>query len=431
MDAYTRHPAFSRRNLTTKKSTSKEGKIMNPLDALIESTMEKTTPTTTSPTLTAADTASIRAQHDVNTSRDRAITEDASDTDAYDEFHDRVVESMGFDPSLYMVSGNIKAWNSGDEVHYSAAVVKRSDFINTGDVIEDILNFDPEFLDVDTPAKQETTTGGVWKTIQVGDVHIGKSAHDGAGTRLIVERLGASIQRAIEETPDDAAGIHIAVMGDLIEGEVSQNGKNITLNDAPLTAQLRIATVLFTRIVRDAVEKVGNVIVSVVPGNHGDTNRQVARPSTENFDIFIMSQVQTTLEAIDDINADSTFSDAVKWVFPQENSMHVTYPVGDTVFTSVHGHRFGRGTGIMGKAQKWWEGHTFNGGAEAQSQVMMMGHYHTAVAQVVSHNRMIICSPAMEDKSTWFNESSGVVGMPGVMTYLTDERRRPYNMSIV
>ena len=79
--------------------------------------------------------------------------------------------------------------------------------------------------------------GDAWRTIQIGDTHIGKSALDGAGSDLLVKRWKESITSALNMSA--VQGIHLAFMGDLIEGENSQGGKNIANNDLTLTESLR------------------------------------------------------------------------------------------------------------------------------------------------------------------------------------------------
>src|SRR5699024_1936371 len=75
--------------------------------------------------------------------------------------------------------------------------------------------------------------GDAWRTMQNGDTHIGKSALDGAGSDLLVKRWKESITNVLDM--GTAKGIHLAFMGDLIEGENSQGGKNIANNDLTLT----------------------------------------------------------------------------------------------------------------------------------------------------------------------------------------------------
>ena len=136
--------------------------------------------------------------------------------------------------------------------------------------------------------------GDAWRTIQIGDTHIGKSALDGAGSDLLVKRWKESITNALNMSV--VQGIHLAFMGDLIEGENSQGGKNIANNDLTLTESLRVARHLVSWTIQEALLRFERVIVSTVPGNHAETTRLQNRPLTDSHDIDIVSAVQQAFE---------------------------------------------------------------------------------------------------------------------------------------
>ena len=259
--------------------------------------------------------------------------------------------------------------------------------------------------------------GDVWRTIQVGDTHIGKSVLDGAGSDLLVKRWKESITNALNMST--AQGIHLAFMGDLIEGENSQGGKNIANNDLTLTESLRVARHLVSWTIQEALHHAENVIVSTVPGNHAETTRLQNRPLTDSHDIDIVSAVQQAFELTE-------HKDRITWYYPEEGTGHLVYEVDGTIFASTHGHLF---KGMLKGAENWWSGMSVSGAPAGAAHILMAAHYHSPLVSNYTRNKWICFGAALEDKSTWLNEQNGASSQPGMLTYLTDGGK-PYGFTI-
>ena len=259
--------------------------------------------------------------------------------------------------------------------------------------------------------------GDAWRTIQIGDTHIGKSALDGAGSDLLVKRWKESITNALNMST--AQGIHLAFMGDLIEGENSQGGKNIANNDLTLTESLRVARHLVSWTIQEALHHAENVIVSTVPGNHAETTRLQNRPLTDSHDIDIVSAVQQAFELTE-------HKDRIKWYYPEEGTGHLVYEVDGTIFASTHGHLF---KGMLKGAENWWAGMSVSGAPAGAAHILMAAHYHSPLVANYTRNKWICFGAALEDKSTWLNEQNGASSQPGMLTYLTDGGK-PYGFTI-
>ena len=247
-----------------------------------------------------------------------------------------------------------------------------------------------------------------WLTIQVGDTHIGKSALDGAGSDLLVKRWKQSIANAL--SLGEAKGVHIAFMGDLIEGENSQGGKNIANNDLTLTESLRVARHLVSWTVQEALLRFERVIVSTVPGNHAETTRLQNRPLTDSHDIDIVSAVQQAFELTE-------HKDRITWYYPEEGTGHLVYEVDGTIFASTHGHLF---KGMLKGAESWWAGMSVSGAPAGAAHILMAAHYHSPMVSNYTRNKWICFGAALEDKSTWLNEQNGASSKPGMLAYFTN-----------
>lgn len=325
-----------------------------------------------------------------------------------------VFEQFGLDPGKYTIEGPVRhsAWEvPGHDVQhaYRARIVEKPDrAFDVNDLLDGI------YLDSSGPI--DVTAG--WRTIQVGDCHIGKSVEDGAGTEMLISRWKDSVSNALSLGNYD--GLHIPFMGDLIEGEASQGGKNVAHNDLTLTEQLRVARHLVSWTIQESMLAGVDLIVSTVPGNHGDHTRQRNANLDDNYDVDIVNAVEQAFSLLG-------HQDRIKWYYPKPGSGHIVYDVGDTGFVSLHGHTL---KGQVKGAETWWAGMSASNAPAARANILMAGHYHSPVVSNFTRDKWICFGGALEDKSTWLNESNGATSQPGMLTYTTF-KGKPRNFSIV
>ena len=305
--------------------------------------------------------------------------------------------------SIWSVPGH------GMQSSYRARIVERPErSFDVERLLEDMY-LDPE----DIP----TGRGQVWRTVQIGDTHIGKGALDGGGSDQIIQQWKRSVTAALDCQP--RAGIHLAFLGDLIEGQVSQGGANIAGCDLTLTEQLRVARHLVLWTIQQALEAAPRVIVSATPGNHGETTRVQNRPLTDSYDIDIVNAVQQAIGMTE-------LDDFVEFYYPREGDGHVTYQVGDTTFTCAHGHKFG---GKMNSAKRWWADMTVHGREPGAAQILLAGHFHSMEIANYTENRWIMFGPSLEQESNWLAQKNGASSRSGVLVFDTDSGT-PLNIGI-
>lgn len=325
-----------------------------------------------------------------------------------------VLEKFGLDASRYAIEGPVRqsVWEvpgHGPQTSYRARIVERPERSFDVEELVDSLYVEPE----DIPTGQ----GNTWRTIQISDAHIGKGALDGGGSDHILNQWKESVTKALD--CGARAGVHLAFLGDLIEGQVSQGGQNIAGSDLTLTEQLRVARHLVLWTIQRALEAAPRVIVSATAGNHGETTRVQNRPFTDSHDLDIVNAVQQAVELTD-------LKDSVEFYFPEEGTAHVTYSVGDTVFSCAHGHLF---RGKMQGAEKWLSGMAVNGHPPGAAHILLAGHFHSMQVSNFTENRWIMFGPSLERHSTWFREKTGSTARSGVLAFDT-ENGTPFNMSI-
>lgn len=329
------------------------------------------------------------------------------DSDAMDKF----IDDAGLDSSQVMCVSypKISTWDvpgHGRQWSYKLELAPRS---KSRPDIAALL------ADIDTPAPTVRKTGGYWATLQLGDVHIGKSAEAGGGTEQILARYQGSIGNALAQLqlldPLGIEGVHLAYVGDMIEGIASQGGKNIALMDLPLTEQIHVATRLTVQTAKALIDAGYQVRMSAIGGNHGDTQRVQGGPMGDNHDVGIAMAAADWL-------GDTAYAGRFSLTVPPRDQSYVTFEVGDTVFTSVHGHQFSGATAHQ-KVERWWAGQALSNTPAAGSSVLMAGHFHTFAHLNIAEGRTAIYSPSMEVMSRWYHEKTGSTSDRGGVLYLT------------
>src|SRR5699024_10797558 len=198
---------------------------------------------------------------------------------------------------------------------------------------------------------------------------------------LLIKRWKDSITHVLDM--GTAKRIHLAVRGDLIEGENRQGVKNMANNDLTLTESLRVARHLVSCKIQEPLHHAENVIVSTVPANHGDTTRLQNLPLTDSHDLDIVSAVQLAFELTE-------HKDRIKWYYPEEGTGHLVYEVDETIFASTHGHLF---KGMLKGAEHWWAGMSVSGAPAGAAHILMAAHYHSPLVSKYTRDRWSCFGP--------------------------------------
>lgn len=325
---------------------------------------------------------------------------------------DQIIRDAGLDPTKVMCVDHprVSTWdvpNHGRQWAYKLRLAPRPK--SRANVAQIMAAIEPGHA---VPRK----VGGHWATLQIGDVHIGKAAEAGGGTESILQRYRETLNNAVAELallePLGIEGVHIAFVGDMIEGVVSQGGRNIALMDLTLTEQITAATRLTVQTVRTFADLGYQVKVSAIGGNHGDTQRVQGQALGDNHDVGIAIAAHDLLTEL------PPYTDQVELVVPPRDQSYMTFEVGDTTFVSVHGHQFSGGSAHK-KAETWWSGQALSGMPASGAHVLMAGHFHTFAHLNIAQGKTGVYSPSMEHMSRWFHEKTGATSDRGACFYLT------------
>ena len=245
-------------------------------------------------------------------------------------------------------------------------------------------------------------------TFQASDLQLGKI--DGDATEGTLSRFLESVDIAVGEFKSlrkrrNLGVIQLVFPGDLCEGNVSQNGRNMWRTELTMTEQMRLLRRLFMHTVERFAPLSDEVYLDVTNGNHDQTQRfQETRPD----DGYATEQAISVSDAME-LN-EAAFGHVTVRVPPLDQG-YMTVPVGDSVMTVAHGHQWRRG-----QALNWIANQALNATNVAACQFLQHGHEHQ-YSVTSTANRMVICSPAYDGGSLWL--ANGSSGRRGGLTYVT------------
>jgi hypothetical protein len=254
--------------------------------------------------------------------------------------------------------------------------------------------------------------------VALGDMQFGKI--DGDGVVGTLERTIDCINEAadrIEQLRDhySIGHIHVAWLGDHIEGFVSQNGNNAWRTPLSLNEQIRLTRRVMIHALLTFEPLAQKLTMAAVPGNHGEAVRFGAKGVTR----FDDSHDTESLIAVADaaaLNAES-FSH-VEFLVPDTDELTVVTDVAGTIVAHAHGHQWKPNQHFV-----WWKGQAFNAeSAMHDADLLLAGHTHHEHIDTDGW-RKFIQVPAMESESTWYRHQKGVTGAPGLILAITHEGR--------
>lgn len=250
--------------------------------------------------------------------------------------------------------------------------------------------------------------------LATGDWQLGKADNDGVegtvqrildGTDKAIDRI-----RELKRLKRWPGAATLALTGDCVEGFLSQNGGNIWRTNLTMTEQVR----LYRRLVMDMVirlsKEVDSLLVTAVPGNHGETVRIAGKMATRMDDSWDLDSVVAVAEALAH-NPDAYGH--VAFHLPQPDEGEVVLDLAGTITAIAHGHQAPRGD-----VPKWVAEHAKNMSPVGDAHLILTGHHHHLAMKTLGP-RTWIQVPAMESESTWWKHRTGEVSMPGMVSLLT------------
>ncbi|MEV4642798.1 hypothetical protein AB0J80_36200 [Actinoplanes sp. NPDC049548] len=264
--------------------------------------------------------------------------------------------------------------------------------------------------------KGHLPTGDHGFIVALGDMQLGKLDGDGpAGT---LARSIDCINKAAEKLLAygqlyDIGHVHIAWLGDHIEGFVSQGGANTWRTQLTLNEQIRLTRRLMLHALLVFAPLASRLTMAAVPGNHGEAVRFNGKGVTRYDDSH---DTESLIAVADAVKLHPGVFDHVDFYVPETDELSVVIDVAGTVVGHVHGHQF-----RPGKHFEWWKGQSFNAASPMhQVNLLLAGHLHHLHVDT-DGERIFIQPPALESESTWWRHAKGTTGAPGLVLALTKD----------
>lgn len=324
--------------------------------------------------------------------------------------HIDLLRTHGFDPTKVRIVAD-KSKHSRWQQHPEGPWLQ-SDRFEIEAIPEHSARLD-ELLDEVRGRKPHEPAGIVGTSVfvfQASDLQLGKM--DGDGVDGTVAAYLTSVERAVARfiawREEHQLGIvHLVFAGDCIEGNVSQNGRNMWRTRLTITEQTRVFRRLLMTTIEWFAPLADEIHVSVVNGNHDEAQRfQSTRPD-DGWATEVAVQVDDALR----INP-KAFGHITITVPPIDQG-HFTKQIGDTVFTIAHGHQWRRG-----KVMDWLAGMALNLMPAGATHFVLHGHEHEFGIRS-TQVRTAICSPTFDGGSNWYTEQTGAQSRRGGLVYIT------------
>lgn len=339
---------------------------------------------------------------------------------------DEYIRDAGLDPEEVEVIEpvNVRGWDAikkekdeyGDlvsqvvKMHYYRLNVRRR---RPGPVIDDLL----ALIKKSRPAKRavKPAADGATFVVGLGDFQLGKI--DGDGAEGTVQRISDAMEASLEnfkllrKAGVPLSAVHLAYLGDCIEGFNSQNGANAWRTELTLTEQIKILRRLMFFSVELFAPETDQLSVVAVPGNHDEAVRFGNKGVTRYDDSFDTD----ALEAVGDALAQNPKAFGhVNIYTPEPDELTVTLETSGTILAHAHGHKF------RNKPWDWWKGQHFGDQPVGEADVLLAGHLHHYIFEV-RDKRTFIQVPAMESESVWYRHQKGERGAPGLLNMVVQD----------
>lgn len=328
------------------------------------------------------------------------------------------LESEGLDPKEWDVTSFRKSeWGDPENPKESVSFTfKRSRLADLAEKL-DLDELLPP-IQAHTATRKPRADGEYGAIIALGDMQFGKIDGDGiAGT---LERTISCLNNAadrIELLRDhyDIGHIHIAWLGDHIEGFVSQNGNNAWRTPLSLNEQIRLTRRVMLHALLTFAHSATAVSMAAVPGNHGEAVRFGAKGITKYDDSHDTESLIAVSEAA---HMNEEAFGHVRFYVPDNDELTVVLEVAGTRVAHAHGHQW-----KPNQHFNWWKGQAFNiKSAMHDADLLLAGHTHHEFVDT-DGPRKFLQVPALESESTWYRHQKGTDGDPGIVLAITKDGR--------
>jgi len=322
-----------------------------------------------------------------------------------------VLEEFGLDPNQWSVTSlRHGKWQRYDgeylesiRVNVVPSALALSDQVDAEQLIKDIKKWRP------AKGTKKSTGEGAF-LVAPSDQQLGKKANSQGSAQSVNRILGlteGAVQKynSLKKAGIAPGTIVLALPGDHVEGNVSQNGRlqGQAASDLGLTEQVRVARRLLMTQIKALAPLAEKIVVPVINGNHDEVTRQVAADPADGWNTEIAAAVQ-------DACAENPELSHVEFRFPSSGHQTLTIDIDGCMLGLFHGHQ-----ASQNNVMKFLSGHAAGQTALGNADVWVSGHYHNFRTMDIG-TRFWVQAPTTDPGSEWFRDRSGMESNPGLLT---------------
>lgn len=257
--------------------------------------------------------------------------------------------------------------------------------------------------------KEKKVSGELAYVFAPSDQQVGKKG-SGGGTIDLVARIlettegGVHRLKELRKIGRPIGTVAIALLGDHVEGNVSQAGRlqGQAASDLGLTEQTRVARRLLMSQVKAFAPLAEKIIVPVVNGNHDEVTRQISADPADGWNVEIASAVQ-------DACAENPELQHIEFRFPESDHQTLAVNINGTMLGLFHGHQSGK------DVTKYLSGQAAGQTALGNCDVWLSGHYHHFKSMDIGPRFWAQC-PTLDPGSAWFRDRTGLESPAGILS---------------
>ena len=332
-----------------------------------------------------------------------------------------ILKDFGLDPELWVVTGLRRSkWQTyyGEWLEAYRITVAPAETVSDAKSDLDLESLVDEIRKWRPRKAEKNITGDLAYLLAPSDQQIGKK-QGGEGTAESVARILNGTEGAVwrlDELRKVGRGIGtvgLALPGDHVEGNVSQNGKlqGQAASDLGLTEQTRVARRLLMGQIKTFAPKCERLIVPVVNGNHDEVTRMVSADPSDGWNVEIASAVQ-------DACAENPELGHVEFRFPDIDHQTLAVNINGTMLGLFHGHQAGK------DVLKYLSGQAAGQTALGMCDLWISGHFHNYKCMDIGQ-RFWVQAPTTDPGSAWFRDRTGMDAPTGILTMVIGEGYNP------
>jgi len=347
------------------------------------------------------------------------------------DWDEQLKNYFGDDYTKYQVipgTAEIRFWDSNvgsgnvERLYYFKAKIQSRESTIKDEDFKKLLN---EAKRIKKPQKLKLDKGKTF-VICLSDWQIGKE-----GSEKTIDRWMKSIPILKDQIKslrkyEPINELFLAGLGDIVEGCTGFYDQQEFTVMMDYRQQQKVARRMVHTAIKELAPLFDKTTVAFIGGNHGEP-----RKNGRSFTTFGDNRDVMLAEELEEIFKESTLKNKIDFIIPDQD-LTLTINVSDTIVTLAHGHQMRTGgTNSQAKARTWLSNQSLARSEIADTDVLLMGHFHFFSAYSVDGDRLIAQAPSLDSGSVWFDNVYGGRNGSGILTLVLGGSEKWSNLRVI